>query len=180
MNPEVHGSSWTKFFSGYMPRSGIAESYGHPIFGLLGNLDTLLQSGCTSLHSHQQYKRLGRTLSWLSSIPVTPSSLACFWLCGCMIQSPCPVTKTSFLSEPPLRFAWGPRSFSSGPALIQCDLIVTWLHPTHDTGGKWKKQTHFQVSLHSPAHRLGSECITWGRPSLTHSALFFSGFSLFG
>ena len=55
MNTGVHVSLSILVFLVCMPSSGVAESYGSYISSFF---HTLLHSGCTSLHSHQLFKRV--------------------------------------------------------------------------------------------------------------------------
>jgi hypothetical protein len=43
---------------GYIPKSGIAGSNGRSMSSFFSSLQIFFQSGCTSLHSHQQCKRV--------------------------------------------------------------------------------------------------------------------------
>ena len=58
VNIGVHVSFSIMVFSGYMPSSQVTGLYDSFIPSILRNLHIVLHSGCSNLHSHQEYRRV--------------------------------------------------------------------------------------------------------------------------
>ena len=77
MNIGVHITFRIRVFSRCMPRRGIAASYSSS--GFQRSLHTILHSGCTSLHFHQQYRRVPFSPHPLEHLPFVDSLMTAIW-----------------------------------------------------------------------------------------------------
>ena len=69
MNVGVLACFWITVLSRYMPKNGVAGSYGNSVFRFLRSFHTVLHSDRLNSHSHQQCRRAPRRDCWILTNP---------------------------------------------------------------------------------------------------------------
>ena len=114
----VHGSSQIMVLSGYIPGNGVAGSSGSFIFRFLRSRHTMFHSGCTSAHSHQQWRRALFSAS-------SPAFVSCrFFNDGC--SDHCEVVAAAVQSLSRVRLFVTPRT-AARPASQASTISRSWL-----------------------------------------------------
>ena len=110
---------WIIVFSGYLPRSRIAESYGNSYVSFLRNLHNVFHRGCANLHSHQQYRK----------IPVSPYPLQHLLLVDFLMRAV--LTSVGWYLIV-FWFAFSNNSNLFPPTTPKCDQEASWILFQHD------------------------------------------------